>query len=549
MSNSTSSHSHSAAAAQSHADSADAQAESYDAVPYVGSSCPESHPDALATMATLFGLKPTPIQQARVLELGCGTGWNILPIAQNLPNTQFTGIDVSARQIDIGRDLAKKLELNNLDLRVMDLQQIDDAFGQFDYIICHGVYSWVDQPTQTRILEICKNNLTPQGVAYISYNTMPGWHAPLTLRDAMRHHVADITDPQRRVTEALMLVKWMIDNDHSNSPAWQATLAEEARELENKPEWYITHEYLNDHNSPCYFHEFNEAIQQHGLTYLSESSLTEMAAHSLDEAGRKAIKQLSPSIIDAEQNADYLRKRRFRKTLVCHESAAIDRDHVADRLVELHLTTALQPQTLNAQSLISNDTVTFISPDQQRTMTAGAPLLKLSLLALSRAHPQPLTVDNLLTQINLLLNECGANAVPINDELHNALKKGLYEMLRYGGITAMTYAPPLTTTVSQCPRASSIARYQAQRGPTVTNLLHYSGHLDIFGQQIVPLLDGTRDLEEITQIMTDLILGGGITLANADNQSVSDPDDVENLVKQTLDHAMPYLARNALLVA
>src|SRR5262249_50176902 len=132
---------------------------SYDAVPYNSYPFPRTHPDHLAAVATLFGMRPAPIDRCRVLELGCAGGGNLIPMALTLPASRFIGVDLSARQIADGHKLAAGLALDNIDLRHLNILDVGRDLGPFDYIICHGVYCWAPGPVRNKILEVCARNL------------------------------------------------------------------------------------------------------------------------------------------------------------------------------------------------------------------------------------------------------------------------------------------------------------------------------------------------------------------------------------------------------
>ncbi|RPI58997.1 MAG: class I SAM-dependent methyltransferase, partial [Chloroflexi bacterium] len=138
---------------------------SYDRLPYPSLSYPQTHPDRLATLATLLGMSPAPVERCRVLEMGCAGGGNLLPMADGLPGSEFVGIDASAVQIAAGQGAVAALGLANLSLRHLDILDVDESLGRFDYILVHGVYSWVPPEVQNKILTVCKENLAPQGVA------------------------------------------------------------------------------------------------------------------------------------------------------------------------------------------------------------------------------------------------------------------------------------------------------------------------------------------------------------------------------------------------
>ncbi|MEA2463425.1 MAG: hypothetical protein QOJ98_1172, partial [Acidobacteriota bacterium] len=183
----------------------------YDRVPYLGGSHHHTHPDHLATLALLNGLEPAPPQRCRVLELGCADGGNVIAFAHELPESTFVGIDLSPRQIERGLEEVHALGLKNVELRAMSIMDVDASFGAFDYILCHGVYSWVAEPVQEKILAICGALLAPRGVAYISYNTFPGWHLRRMLREMLLHHTRNVEEPEEKVARSFELVQFLVE--------------------------------------------------------------------------------------------------------------------------------------------------------------------------------------------------------------------------------------------------------------------------------------------------------------------------------------------------
>jgi SAM-dependent methyltransferase len=161
---------------------------SYDQVEYDSYPFPQSSPERLATIATLMGMQPGKLEKCRVLELGCSSGGNIIPLADRFANSNFVGIDASVKAIEKGQATIVATGLTNIELRQADILNVDASYGQFDFIIIHGVYSWVPAHVQKKILEIFAERLTENGVAYVSYNTYPGWHFRGMIRDVMAYH-------------------------------------------------------------------------------------------------------------------------------------------------------------------------------------------------------------------------------------------------------------------------------------------------------------------------------------------------------------------------
>src|SRR5262249_10278226 len=156
---------------------------------------------------SMFGLPSPKTATARVLELGCASGGNLIPFALRNPGAQAIGVDISGVQINQAREYATRLGLDNISLQEADLQQLDlEKLGQFDYIVAHGVYSWVPPETQEALLSLIERCLAPEGVAFISYNTYPGWKAKEILRDAMRMHAGVRSNPSEQVAYGRAMV-------------------------------------------------------------------------------------------------------------------------------------------------------------------------------------------------------------------------------------------------------------------------------------------------------------------------------------------------------
>lgn len=144
----------------------------YDALPYQSFCFPQSAPEHLEAVALLFGLTPPSSAKARVLELGCAAGGNLLPFAERNPQARAVGVDISGVHIAQANAALRKMQLENVRFEQKDLSEIDASFGTFDYIICHGVYSWVPEDVQHAIMDIAGKCLAEDGIAYISYNTL-----------------------------------------------------------------------------------------------------------------------------------------------------------------------------------------------------------------------------------------------------------------------------------------------------------------------------------------------------------------------------------------
>ncbi|HRI72077.1 MAG TPA: class I SAM-dependent methyltransferase, partial [Polyangium sp.] len=135
----------------------------YEALPFL-----ETHPDHLGALGTLFGLYPAPPRRFRVLEIGTATGGNILPMAAAFPHCQFVALDRAADSLSVARRHAEEAELSNIVLHLADVREFEDEPASFDFIVCHGVYSWIPDDARIALRRLVRRHLAPKGLAYIS---------------------------------------------------------------------------------------------------------------------------------------------------------------------------------------------------------------------------------------------------------------------------------------------------------------------------------------------------------------------------------------------
>ena len=147
----------------------------YDLVPYTDHAYAESHPDRLAVVGRLNRFEAPDVARARVLEIACGRGGNLLPMAAGLPDATFVGVDRSRKQIDEAISIAEHAGLRNVAFRVEDFERIDGA-APYDYVIAHGLCSWIANDARRALFRTIARVLAPRGIAYVSFNVLPGWH-------------------------------------------------------------------------------------------------------------------------------------------------------------------------------------------------------------------------------------------------------------------------------------------------------------------------------------------------------------------------------------
>ncbi|MDX3986653.1 MAG: class I SAM-dependent methyltransferase [Achromobacter sp.] len=297
--------------------------DSYDETPYTSNAFPFTAPGHLHAVAHLYGVTTPLPSEARVLELGCAAGGNLLPFVLAHPKAKAVGVDLSPQQIASGQLLIDQLKIRNLELRAMSITDIDATWGKFDYIICHGVFSWVPPEVREAILRVCRENLKPNGLAYISYNTYPGWKASDIVRDAMLLNSYAARSPQEKLGRAKQMLS-LLEHGLWAGNAMNGALTRAAHQVAKQSDDYLAHEYLEAVNSPCYFLEFVAAIQQSGMAYLTDA---EPQSTFPSTYGANVVEHLKDLDVETtremrEQYLDFAVGRQFRKSLIMHAEQA-----------------------------------------------------------------------------------------------------------------------------------------------------------------------------------------------------------------------------------
>jgi methyltransferase-like protein/SAM-dependent methyltransferase len=524
----------------------------YDEVPYQSYSFPESHPDRLATVAHLFALKPVPPDNCRVLELGCASGGNIAPMAALYPNSQLLGIDLSKRQIDQGKQVLEPLGLKNLELRHASILDVDESFGKFDYIICHGVFSWVPDNVRDKILAICHDNLSDNGVAYVSYNTLPGWHMRGMIRDMMRYHAMRFREPAVRIAQARALLDFIAKSVGTGAEnPYSALLKVETEFLKQSEDWYLYHEHLEEVNAPLYFHQFVEQAQKHGVRFLGESMVRQMVPGNYPQEVEQVLQRLAPDIIYMEQYMDFLRNRMFRQTLLCHPQHTPQYSLNPDRLAGLHVASQLKPEN-KEPDLKTNASETFKMPVGQANVQITDPLAKNAAMILVERFPASIPFEELCLEARRRLSPLMRNPDDVTQgrdrQLIGRMVLQFYMSLVDRLVELRKTPVPVFPKVSEKPTASPLARAQASVGRAATNLKHELGNLGEFERQILRHLDGTYDKPKLVDLLVELVTTGVLN-AHKDGQRVTDPAQVRGLVTPALDEALNRFANFSFLIA
>jgi hypothetical protein len=419
----------------------------YDDIPYPTAPSRAANADRMATMATLFGMTPAPLSRCRVLELACGDGGNLIPTAFWHPGSRFVGVDLAENPIASGRELAAHLGLRNLTLEAKDILTMGPEFGEFDYIIAHGFYAWVPEAVQEKLLALCRSNLAPQGVAFVSYNCHPGSKMREMIRDLLAQFVRPRT-PSPETREQARRILDFAAQERREAGSWGKVLNQLSAFVGSRPDNVLAHDEMGEAWRPAYFQEFMARAERHDLQFLGEAVYSEMDDRWLSAEEREMLARVDGDpLLVREQYLDFLKARFFRQTLLCRRGTGLQRDRA-------------------------------FRSEEGAALTASLPPMKRVLARLAEAWPRRIPVSEL------------GPLAPSDFQLGDFL----LQLYAADMISLQTHWNPYVLHPSERPESSRLARLMIDRRERVTNQEHVdvviSGRM---GAELLRRLDGTRD--------------------------------------------------------
>jgi SAM-dependent methyltransferase len=518
----------------------------YEAAPYESYAHPQSAPGHLAALAWVFGLDAPRVSTARVLELGCASGGNLLPFAAAHPRSEAVGIDLSPVQIEQGRSRIRELGLDNIELVEGDIGHLDAAaLGRFDYVIAHGVYSWVPDDVQEAMLAACRRLLAPSGIAYLSYNVYPGWKAKEIVRDAMLLGIAQGAGPEEQVRHARDMVDFLQKVAHPDTVLARA-LADYQAMAAQTDDYYLLHEELEVINSPCYFRDMAARAHAHGLEYLAEARPEFMFVQNYGSIVSDRLSNgYARDRVLLEQHLDFVVNRRFRETLFVRAERA---PHISYRLQRsrferLHFASWTPPlageTTLDSEKQpFGHAAMSFVVQD------AG---IKAAVDALNARWPWTLTRADLLATVRGRLAAADIDEQSDLDGRIDSLLELLivqgHARIRLEAVSPLAAGVP----IQLAPEIRRMVRLAGADGESfVFNPWHEFLALSSVDRYLVPLLDGHNDRQALLDTLLDLFRNNVIHIEH-DGQHVLDEQAAGQLLCEHVDTLPQRLADLKLL--
>lgn len=468
----------------------------YDDISYPGRAYYVTRPDHLATLGTLYGMAPAPPGRCRVLELGCGIGGNLLPMAHQYPESEFVGLDLSRREIEKALGQAEAFGLRNVALHHGDIADMIDAFGSFDYIISHGVYSWVPPAVRDAMLATIGRNLNPQGIGYVSYNAYPGSHLRDLVRDVMNFHVRGLTGAKQQIGQARAILKFVAEGSNKET-VHGAVLREQLERVVEMGDEVLYHDDLNEGATAFLLHKFVADAQAHGLQYLCDANVPRRDLAKYGDSIKAVLAGFpDDEFLARDQIQDFIDGHGFRTTLLCRGEIALQRKLTPDLVARYHIAGSCRPVDAGMDPNATG--VAEFTTERGDTLATDHRLTKAALRDLGRHWPSAVAYQDLVAHALAEIDPAHSLDAAGMEEHAASMRGALLTAAQQGCVTLHVEPSAFVSRVSARPEASFVARKQAEAGLVVTNRRHIGVRLDGERErQLLMHLDGTRDLDRL----------------------------------------------------
>ncbi len=433
----------------------------------------------------------------------------MIGFAFHLPESEFVGIDLSAKHIEAANRSVSELGLKNIRFIQLDVTKVNrDEFGQFDYIAAHGLFSWIPDFVREKVLEIYSEMLAPHGVGYLSYNTFPGGYLSQMSRDMMMYHVQNEPPTLEKVDKGLSILEFLQESTKSD-PYYNEILKHEMGFVTNHDPVSIFHDELGEINQPFYFHEFVKLAESHRLQYLSEAEYFKMPLHHYPAQTVEMLNSFGEDLILREQYFDFLRCRRFRQTLLVHGDVKLNRDVKVDKLRELFVASPFCPVNRDAD-------LTVVKPEKFRfpsgaTAEIEHALTKVALGHLGSIWTGSIQFDELIDISRRTLEEKDVLIADWEKERKTSCAV-LLELYTAGMVELHVHQPAFAREISEFPVASELVRWQLGNTDSVTTANITDVKIDdSFFKNLLLMLDGTRNRLDIKKELRKKISAGELS--------------------------------------
>ena len=463
-------------------------------------------PALLEAHGRLYGLTPKDSRKARVLELGSSFGGNIITQALYNPEAEFIGIDLTSEQVKKGNEIIEKIGLKNIKLIEKNILDINKDLGEFDYIIVHGVFSWVPKDVQDKIVKICNENLTEEGIGYISYNTYPGWKSLEVSKDAMKFRNRMLAKQDKDVTGKNQIAygKGILEflDEYSGL---NKRIKDNFAYVAQKNDYYLLHEYFEVYNTPFYVYDFNELLETEGLAHIVDSYLQKSFPFLSNEILDKIENDCQGDYIGKEQYYDYLTDCQFRSSIITHK----------DNIKDINISRNIKIDSIKALNYrgfyLKNEEGKYVIGEDKEVVEDEKKALFLETVA--KHYPNTVTVEDLEKELENKLTTV---------EICEILLVLIYQRKIEVYNDKLTVKKEEKIKISD--RYRKYVEYFAETKFPVISSYGLSGindlGLDLLRANVFLLFDGTRTDDYIVEILKAKHARDEIKVDNTDSKAV-----------------------------
>ncbi len=497
-----------------------------------------ANPSYVRTLSKLVGLEAASLSTAKILELGCASGGNILPFALKYPDSHTIGIDLSNDLIAIGNEMKLSLNLSNIDLICCDIQDLDTSFGTFDYIIVHDVFSCVTDEIRLKILTICKENLNENGLAYISYNALPGWNNLATVRDLALFHSNNFEGLPEKINQIRLLFDFLKEAVKESDSAYAKLMFETKELLQDKPDFSVVHDFLQTYNKAFYFSAFMEEATKVGLQYVVDAEISKMYIHNYSKIISDKLGGIE-EVVRMEQYLDFITNRAFRQTILCHNHRIINRKIPLDNLVNYYFRMNL---VSSPDEESDKEAIFYLNNNPEDSIATVNPMLKAIFKVFSENYGY-LSFRDLVSLSNNKLAEINQS------ELEAQAKVSLMDLFLKGKIDIRSDFISTSSYGMDTPKVWEYVTAQASylKQKIITNLYFESVQLSLFEYYLVRYMDGNNTKEVVISKMLDHFKNGDL-ISSYKGTKVTSDEKLKGIISLAYLDALEKFRDQALLV-
>lgn len=281
----------------------------------------ELNPASIAFAALQTGYQAPRLDRPfRYLDLGCAHGYSTTLFAALFPHGEFEGVDIDPAHIASAEQLRRAAEIGNAAFTTASFAAMvtaaDAPAQDCDFIVLHGVMSWVSAEVRRDIAAVIAHRLKPGGIVYVSYNCQPGWAAKMPLRELLLEAYDRATGATvvARLQNAILLLRGLADSGAHYIDSHPAVLSL-LEMIETQDAGYLAHEFLNRHWTIFYHRDMAAEMQALGLGFLGSADAADNVPLLAVPQKPAALMAAQPDPVLRETLRDMALNRQFRRDL------------------------------------------------------------------------------------------------------------------------------------------------------------------------------------------------------------------------------------------